>query len=217
MERGWFHIDYSFKNGEIKSHTLIIDNARSGLWAAPYIDRFGSTVLPPEQLTREQVAAWQALPPAEGYIDKVEPTLTGQRIGGWALLPFVDTSKQENKILFYNDNGGWLFAAKRQPRPGITAHFVKQGEVDLEHCCFNEEITLRQIPAGQYRALFAVVNGEQRAILPTDRNVWLELKESTDNNNVEAVRLRTIKPWAYKDEMYIEWDQLKFTDQRPWQ
>ena len=215
-KEGGVTIDYRLMNGEIKTHTLIIDNARSGLWAAPYIDRFDKPAAPPQKLTPEQLAQGLALPAAEGYVDKVEEGLGGQLVGGWALIPFLDTRQQQQKLVLYNQDSAWLVSAKRYEREGISEHFGKKGLVDLDQCGFKEIVSNEALPAGQYRVRFAVVNGEQRAITP-DRDVLVNLAaHSALHNNVEAIRLHSTKPWAYSGPMRIEWQQLQFTGNPPW-
>ena len=215
-KEGGTSIDYRLANGEIHSHDLIIDNARSGVWVAPYVDRL-APVARPQPVSRDRLAALLALPPAEGYAEKLEATPTGQRLVGWALVPFEDTTQQTQAVLLYNDDSAWWVPAERHRREGITAHFGKQGQVDLDQCGFYEELNTRALPAGDYRVQLVVENHGKTATVP-DRGLVLHVSAEQAARRVDAIRLRTTKPWAYRaPSLALEWQHLKLEGEPPWQ
>lgn len=214
-KEGGTSIDYRLASGEVRSHDLLIDNARSGVWVAPYVERLVPPARP-QPLTADQRDALLALPAAEGFAERLETTVNGQRLIGWALVPFEDTANQSQGVLLYNDNGAWLVPATRHHREGITAHFKKQGQVDLDQCGFYEEIADRLLPLGEYRVRMVVDSRGKRAIVP-DRGMVLTIKTRDPGSNVAAIRLRTTKPWAYRaDSLRLEWQQLKLEGELPW-
>ncbi len=219
-KEGGIEIDYRLRDGKVKTHTLILDNATSGIWVTPYLD---SLVTPnkPQPLAVADVQALLALPPAKGFIEDSELTAEGLRIWGWGIVPFMPSATQRLGLLLYNDSHAYLVPVENRPRPGITDFFTGQGAfadrtaVDLDSCGFNEKFNHRDLVPGEYRVRFVVENGDQRAV-SEEQNKTVAVTHDSNPHNVEAVRLRTIRPWAFNDTLDIRWSSLEFAGEHPW-
>jgi hypothetical protein len=213
-KEGNIHIDYRMKDGSIKTHTLLIDNAESGVWVSPYIESLYQqyTVTP---VSAEQRAAYLAAAPAEGYIEKLEQRINGVHVLGWGLLPFRDTGQQQLKILFYNEQNTYEVEMEGLHRPGITTHFAKQGEVDLDQCGFAGVVPTQDMAQGEYRVRFVVENGGALAV-SQEQDHRATVGQLLPDHDVEAIRLHTTRPWAFSPAIQVEWQGETFKQRRPW-
>jgi hypothetical protein len=214
-KEGGIEIDYRLRDGSIKTHGVVIDNATSGLWASPYLDRIYQyqTSLPQAIDSARLQQSLQAAP-AEGYIEKAEQTPGGIHVVGWGLLPFKASNTQRLSLLFYNDKNAYKVTVANKNRPGITAHFGKTGIVDLDACGFDEIIPVRNMAAGDYKVQFIVKNENEVAV--STQSPTLVTISHDSSLNVEAVRLRTTRPWAFSKTLSMHWSTLTFTGDRPW-
>jgi len=216
-KEGGIEIDYRLKNNDIKTHTLVLDNAPSGIWASPYIaDRI--TTSKTEPVEQGKVKQLLAAKPAEGYIEKAELTSQGIHVAGWGLLPFKNTASQQLRLLLANEAHAYIINTQNRPRPGLTEHFGKTGIVDLDSCGIDEIIDTRDIAPGKYQLHFVVTNeGETRIHTQTPAIIFDIQKINPENlHNVAAIRLRTTRPWAFSSTFTTRWSTLTFSESSPW-
>lgn len=219
-KEGGVEIDYRLRDGKIKTHTVVLDNARSGLWVSPYLH---SLVTPnkPRPIDQAQLQQLLGLPPAKGFIEDTEVSAEGLRIWGWGLVPFKVSATQQLSLLLHNAEHAYLIPVENRPRPGITDFFTGQGVfttqpvVDLDYCGFNETFNHRDIVPGTYHMRFVVTNEGQQALSEHPHQA-VTISHDGNPHNVEAVRLRTIRPWAFSPAPAIHWSSLDFTGERPW-
>lgn len=213
-KEGGIEIDYRLRDGSVRTHEVVLDNAASGLWVSPYMDSFHASNAPHAE-DRNRLESLLQAPPAEGFIEKAELTPRGLQVLGWGLLPFKATKKQQLYLVLYNDTHAYAVRAENRARPGITAHFGKTGIVDLDTAGFDETFPVDNIVPGHYQIRFVVSNGGENAMsrLPSPS---IDIAPVTRQGNVEAVRLRTSRPWAFADDLSIHWSTMDFTGERPW-
>ena len=213
-KEGGIEIDYRLRDGSIMTHEVVLDNAVSGLWASPYITSF---YLPnkPQPVEKTQLTQWLKASSAEGYIENIEITSNGIHTWGWGLLPFKTSQTQKLSLLLYNDNNAYTLKLENKSRPGITEHFGKTGIVDLDFCGFNELFPHHNIEPGQYNVRFLVEN-EGAVAISSAPGTPLNIKAGDNNHDVEAIRLRTSRPWAFTDQLSLDWSGMTYTGERPW-
>jgi hypothetical protein len=216
-KEGGIEIDYKLKNDSVKTHDLLIDNAVSGVWISPYIDHyFGQGSARPEPLSGKQLNVILAQPPAQGYIDRVEPTATGRRLVGWAFDMSADASVQQQYILLFNAEKSFLLRAANTDRSDVSAYFATQGKKIPNLCGFYEEIADQQLPAGDYKIRFVVKRldpqGVEKWAAIADQGRTIHIDPAADKNRVAAVRFRTTRPWAFSEQLVMQWQNLKFVD-----
>jgi len=211
-KEGGIEIDYRLKNGDIKTHTLLIDNASSGLWASPYMtDQISEKN--PEPISQQQLKTLMTARQAEAYIEKAESVVGGLHIVGWGFLPFQASQTQESSLLLYNDQQAYSLKIQNRARGGITNAFKQTGIVDLDTCGIDELINSRTMIPGQYRVGIAIKNAGESAVHIQNPPVMLDVEARNPENahNVEAIRIRTSRPWAFTDTITISWSELTFT------
>lgn len=210
-KEGSITIDYQLDNDEIRSHTLLIDNAVSGAWISPYLTE-RTTTIQPKMLGRKELQTWLAAKPAEGYIEKIETASQGIHVVGWGLVPFKPTQNQQLQLLFYNDKHAYLAPAQSRPRPGITEHFGKTGIVDLGSSGIDEVVESDGMMPGNYRIAFVVTNdGERRVHLQMPAlSITIDPAAKQNTHNVKAVRIRSGRPWAFMPSLTLQWDAQSF-------
>jgi hypothetical protein len=210
-KEGGIEIDYRLRNSEIKTHTLVIDNAISGLWASPYVAEHIATNKA-KPVSSEAVKKLLAEKPAEGYIEKAELTSHTLHVAGWGLLPFKNTQTQQLQLLLVNNTNAYAITAQNRPRPGITEHFGKTGMVDLDYSGINETIETRGIAPGKYQLHFVVTNeGETRVHTQMPALLFdIGADKTSTELNVTAIRLRTDRPWAFTKTVTATWSTLTF-------
>jgi hypothetical protein len=216
-KEGGIEIDYKLENGTIKTHDLLIDNAVSGVWISPYIDQYwGQASAKPEELSRQQLNKILAQAPAQGYIDRIEPTIMGQRLVGWAFMPVDNTQLQQNYILVFNTEKAYLLRADNYNRSDVADYFKSQGKNISSQCGFYEEIANQQLPAGDYKVRFVVKladeHGSEKWAAIADQGFIFHTDAATRKNKVTAVRFRTTRPWAFMNDMTMKWQGLNFNN-----
>jgi len=216
-KEGGIEIDYHLKNGEIKTYTLVLDNAISGIWASPYISE-GLSNDTPISIEKKQLKELLTKNPAEGYIEKAESVAQGIHVVGWGLLPFKPSQTQQLRLLLTSDAHTYLVNVQNRSRPGITEHFKKTGIVDLDSCGFDETIDSHNIAPDAYQLGFVVENeGETRTYTQKPPITINVLPETSENiHNVTAIRLRTTRPWAFTQSFTLNWSGMTFTEKIPW-
>lgn len=212
-KEGGIEVDYQLNNGTIKTHDLLIDNAVSGVWISPYVDQYwGQATARPEEISKQQLNKILAQTPAPGYIDRVELTLMGQRLVGWAFDMSADAKIQQQYILFFNAEKSFLLRANNTDRSDVAAHFATQGKQVPNLCGFYEEIADQQLPAGDYKVRFVVKrvddHGVEKWAAIADQGFTLHIDAATKKNVVTAVRFRTTRPWAFAESISLLWQEL---------
>ncbi|HRF86977.1 MAG TPA: hypothetical protein PK244_00090 [Pseudomonadales bacterium] len=211
-KEGGISIDYRLHNGDIQTKDVVLDNAPSGLWISPYLDSLNPSIRP-ETITTEQLQQWQEPATAEGYVEKAEATADGRiHIVGWGLIPFANTSTQRITLFIYNAQHAYKILAPNRPRPGISDYF---GHKDLDNCGFDINFLSGDIAPGTYQVSFGIENNGSHAF-SKQVPVSLEIPSKITTHNVEAIRLRTTRPWAFTDTVDTYWSGLQFTEQQPW-
>lgn len=216
-KEGGIEVDYRLKNNDIKTHTLIIDNASSGMWISPYVT---GQITDNKFEPIEKQAAKQLLTtkPAEGYIEKAELTSQGIHVAGWGLLPFKDTKNQTLRLLLTGDTHAYIITAQNRSRVGITEYFKKTGVVDLDSSGFDEVINTGTITPGNYRLHFVVTNEGETRVHNQMPAIMLNIDDHgiANKHNVSAIRLRTTRPWAFSETFSARWSTLTFSETTPW-
>lgn len=205
-KEGGIEIDYLLNDGNIKTHTLVLDNATSGIWASPYASSLGARN-PPAPVKQEDLLRLLKSKNAEGYIEQVSLVSNELHILGWGLLPFKDTRHQELDLLLYNQTHAFRVPAENRWRPGITEHFKKTGIVDLEYSGFDETFLISDVPAGTYQIRFSVRNEGVQSISASTASISFADKTT---HNVQSIRFRTSRPWAFVDATTLSWSTLSF-------
>jgi hypothetical protein len=216
-KEGGIEIDYRLKNNDIKTHTLIIDNATSGIWASPYLtDKVATNQ--PELIEKQAVKQLLAAKAAEGYIEKAELTSQGIHIAGWGLLPFKDTKTQQLRFLLTSDTHAYMVTAQNRSRVGITEYFKKTGIVDLDFSGFDEVVDTHGIAPGKYQLHFVVTNEGATSVHTQLPAIILDTHtaQPESSGNVAAIRLRTTRPWAFTNTFSARWSALTFSETTPW-
>lgn len=215
-KEGDIHIDYELKNGDTRSHALLIDNAVSGVWISPYITGH-VTATQPDALDRKTLQQWLNAKPAEGYIEKVETTSQGISVTGWGLVPFKPTRHQQLSLLLFNEKHAYIAKAQNRARPGITEHFGKLGVVDLDTSGIQEVIDTGSMTEGKYRVAFVVENeGDRRIHLQAPAlQVDVNAHAVATAHNVKAFRIRTGRDWAFQPAFTLKWDGQRFKEVSP--
>jgi hypothetical protein len=214
-KEGGIDIDYQLKNGTIKTHQLLIDNAVSGVWVSPYVDPYlGSASIRPEEISQEKVRDILSQSSALGYLEKVEMTMSGQHVVGWAGVAGTETAPSESYLLFYNDDKAFLFATELYDRPDVVSALAAKGQAISSKTGFDDEVNERLLPAGTYRVRMVVKQNGQWAA-STDQGFVVQsdpaLKNRTD---VMQIRIRTSRPWAFSREVELRWQQLSLRGQQ---
>ena len=214
-KEGGVYIDYKLKNGTIKTHELLVENASSGVWIAPYIESYlGSSAVHTEALTPKQRQALLAQPAARGQLEKIEPTLSSHRVIGWALMPRVDSGEQQQYVLLYNVEKAFLVKVGKYDRSDVAAYFTAHGESNTGQCGYLDEIGTA-VPDGDYEVRLAVTSRGQWAATP-DQGFRLHIDNQNRQDTVEAIRLRTLRPWAFSTHTQANWQTLSFANGVPW-
>lgn len=222
-KEGGLTIDYQLEGGVVKTHDLLIDNAVSGLWISPYFEQYlgDTTASRVEEISTQKQKLILSQTPAQGYIDRIEPTLMGRRLVGWAFDMSADSALQQQYILLFNSEKSFLLRANNMDRSDVAAHFATQGKIMPNLCGFYEEIADQQLPAGDYKLRFVVkhidVSGSEKWAAIADQGFTLHVDATTGKNKVVAVRFRTTRPWAFLEKMDVQWQQLNFTEHVPWE
>ncbi len=233
-KEGGIQIDYRLRNGELRTHDVVIDNATSGLWVSPYLQ----TLAPanrPQPVSRDLLQTLLAAPPAKGFIEGREFNADGLKVWGWGLAPYLNTGTQQLAIVLFNEQHAYSVTLKNRPRPGITDFYVSQGAVDkafadaqppiehpysrlffkyLDYCGFAESFSYHDMAEGEYQVRFVVINQGQIAV--SEPQAPVTLGHADYLHNVEAVRLRTTRSWAFAPDFTIHWSGLEFSGERPW-
>jgi len=214
-KEGGIEVDYKLNNGVIKTHDLLIDNAVSGVWISPYVDQyFGKSSARPEEISKQQLQQMFAQPPAQGYIDRIEPTLMGQRLVGWAAMTDFDVSLQQHFVVLFSKDKAFLVRADKTDRSDVAAYFASQGKTVTPLCGFYEEIAGQWIPAGDYSVRFAIrsADGNNKVVwsVIADQQKTMHIGPVSEKNQVVQVRFRTTRPWAFAEKITMQWQQLHF-------
>lgn len=214
-KEGGIEIDYKLMDGTIRTHDLLIDNAVSGAWISPYSARPPKPVVKnPENISKQELRTILSRT-TEGYIEKVDPTLTGNNIIGWAAVASHEPESARFYVLLFNQERAILIPVKKVSRSDVTNHFSSLGRADLINSGFYEELTPRNITVGDYQIrLVAKVDGQWAAI--ADQGFSVSVKPREPGSDVIEIRFRTHKPWAFSDKLSILWQQLNFTGDNPW-
>ncbi len=213
-KEGGIEIDYRLRDGSIMTHEVVLGNAVSGLWVSPYIT---SLYLPnpPQPISQTQLQQWLKAGSAEGYIENIQITSKGIHALGWGFLPFKTSKTQKLHLLLYNDAHAYAFNLENKFRADITEHFGKTGIVDLDYCGFDELFSSHNIEPGEYNVRFLVVNDNEIAISNLAAKSLI-IPTGDISHNVEAIRLRTSRPWAFADPLSLHWSGMTYTGERPW-
>ena len=213
-KEGGVSIDYRLRDGSIQTHTLVVDNAVSGVWVSPYV----STLYQLSSVTEVSsaaLAAYLGAGRAEGYIEDIRTTPNGVRVMGWGLLPFRDTRSQVTRIIFFNEQHAYETIVANRNRPGISEHFGKTGEVDLDNCGFDAVIPTRDMVPGEYSVRFVVENEGLMSVVQ-ETGYRAVIGQAASMHNVEAIRLRTSRPWAFAPDVQLDWQGQAFVSRPPW-
>lgn len=215
-KEGGIEIDYKLENGVIKTHDLLIDNAASGVWIAPYFEKYlgDTTAIRVEEIPSSLQNNILAQPAAQGYMDKVETTATGGgHFVGWASIPSVDSRLQQQYILLTGTQKSYLVYADKFNRSDVVDYFKTLGQSHTGQCGFYQDVAAGQIPDGEYQVRFVVRVDDKWAAVP-DQGLVLRTDASLNKTRVTEVRFRTTRPWVFRDEMVMQWQELslKFRD-----
>lgn len=213
-KEGGIEIDYKLHDGLVKTHDLLIDNAVSGVWISPYVDQYlGQASAKPEEISRQQLNKILTQAPAQGYIDRIEPTIMGRRLVGWAFMTDNPARLQQNYLLVFNAEKSFLLRADNYNRTDVADYFKSQGKSISAQCGYYEEIADQHFPAGEYKVRLAVRykddhQQDQWAAI-ADQGITLKIDSAVRKNQVTAVRIRTTRPWAFRGDMLMQWQQLQ--------
>ncbi|HEY9035127.1 MAG TPA: acyltransferase [Pseudomonadales bacterium] len=212
-KEGQVFIDYKLRGGRIVTHTLVVDNAVSGVWASPYIARLGPPLKSLSPMKPALAEKYLALRKCEGYTDNINVTGSTLELDGWIACLDRDTDRQKVRVLLVSDTNTYQMQAHSQPRPGITEHFGMTGKFNLENSGFSAVIPIDNIADGEY-AIYLVsdVDGDM-AITPYPHKPIAISGSSMDKHNVEALRIHTLKPWIFKPDITFEWTGYDYIGQ----
>lgn len=213
-KEGAVYIDYRLKNGEIKTHDLVIDNAGSGIWVSPYIERFASHAVMPQELEKPALKKILALPHAEGFVDHIENGFSGPKISGWGFLPFKDTPAQQISVILFNEEHAYSLRFDNRLRPGISQNYPDKQGVNLDYTGFEQEVAASGIKPGEYAVRFMVENGGESAV-SDNQNMTLQIAANQHANNVDAIRIRSLRNWIFEPDIGITWVTAGFTGKNP--
>jgi hypothetical protein len=215
-KEGGIEVDYRLKNGAIKTHTAVLDNAISGLWVSPYLAD-GITNHHLEVTHKAQFEDILRSQPAEGYIENAEPVAQGLHVAGWGFVPTKTSQTQRMRLLFTNDDHAYIVTLQNHIRNGMSEHFGTVGVVDLNTCGIDETIDTHQMVTGKYRLTLIIDNEGETRVLEQKPPVEIEITNPTGlADNVEAIRLRTTRPWAFQPTFQLHWSDMTFVDGKPW-
>ncbi|HQQ62148.1 MAG TPA: hypothetical protein PLF22_01105 [Pseudomonadales bacterium] len=215
-KEGGVSIDYRLKNGETRTHDLVVDNAVSGIWVSPYIEHFSIQAVQPQPIDKPVLEKILALPHAEGYVDHIEDGFSGPRISGWGFLPFKDTPAQHVSVILFNETHAYKAPVDNRLRPGIAQNYPDKKGVNLEYTGFDKEIVAGDIKPGEYAVRFMVENGGESAV-SDNQNMTLRITDKHQANNVDAIRLHSLRAWAFEPDIMIDWVTVGFTGKNPLQ
>ena len=213
-KEGGIEVDYKLSSGVIKSHDLLIDNAVSGVWISPYVDQYlGRTSAKPEEISRSQLNKILMRPSVQGYVDRIEPTLMGQRLVGWASAPSMMDTQQY--VLLFNHDKSFLVPAEKYDRSDVVDYFKSRGQTVTGRCGYYEEIADQQLPDGEYKVRLVVKYKDDKGLdqwgaIPDQGLIW-RVNSAAKNNQVAEVRFRTTRPWAFAEKMNMQWQKLVYT------
>jgi hypothetical protein len=215
-KEGGLTIEYRMKNGDVKTHDFLVDNAQSGVWVSPYVEHFSNQAVKPDAITQEELGNILVLPHAEGYVEYIKEGLTGPKITGWGFFPFRDTTAQHLSVILFNDKHAYKAPFDNRFRAGMAPNYPDKKEINLDYTGFDNEIIAKDMIPGDYSVRFMVENGGESTV-SDNQNLTLTVAAGNRLHNVDAIRLRSLRPWAFEPDITISWMTSKFTEKNPFQ
>lgn len=210
-KEGDVFIDYRLNDGREISHALVIDNAASGAWISPYVT--GIKPVSDAQAVDAQAAASDLdLRPCEGYIEKADIQGDSLRLSGWGACIDRNSDGQRIDILLKGRDHAYRASATVSYRAEISEHFGVKGRINMDNSGFATAIPLSKLAEDTYTAYIVLtVNGERFVNRNPRGNITVSATAAASNHNVQAIRIRSNKPWAFQPPLHIDWMTYQYT------
>lgn len=211
-KEGPVFIEYETRDGQVRKHRLVIDNAPAGLWAGPYV-RTLKRVREPRAAPFDESAANEEV---HLFVDRFSTEKDVFDLLGWALLPARAATNSRISVWFAGDrNQGWFeVVPERLQRADVAAHYP---DLPMENCGFHLVLPLERLPPDRYQVGVMVQHPGDSGFRWLDRTLAVPVAEPAAIRPWESIPVSRIRfshegPGGFGDRIEIIWET---SDVRP--